>query len=342
MYGEPRPQRGPPSLFYDAGKPVNRCLAKERTPLSNLSSMEVGLYYGTRAPANSLAGYDLDALAVDAHGQNLGASFADGGFHALAGVRFDQKDHAAASARSADLARQRTIAAGVVDHAIDGLRRDGGQVSLAEGPLFAHQAAGFWPVWLFQRHTHFLCNFRDAFQAFLHGALAADLRFKDFPVVDAMLARFAGVADHHAALKLVEIDAQFDAMLAAGRKFDGGGAAKGRWVMILRARGNIDDDGFGVAADVDPIHFALPRPGEAVKGRANRYGHGAGAADACACGSFRIRSQCEASLGMKKLGDFGEEREAVALGFHEGGERGKAFFALDVARDQFDAIVDDG
>ena len=109
--------------------------------------------------------------------------------------------------------------------------------------------------------------------------------------------------------------------------------------MILGASGNIDDDGFCVAADVDPVDLALPRPGEAVEGGANGYGHGAGAADARASGSFRIGSEGEAALRMEEFGDFREEREAVALGFYQGGEGGEAFFALNVAGNQLNAVV---
>jgi hypothetical protein len=80
---------------------VNRCLAEERPLLSYLSWIEGELYYRTGLGANFLARYDLDALAVDGHGEDLGASFANGPFDAFAGVRFDQKDHAAATASSA-------------------------------------------------------------------------------------------------------------------------------------------------------------------------------------------------------------------------------------------------
>src|SRR6267378_2713770 len=278
---DPDPAEAPHSLFYDAGKPLNRCLTREKTPLSYLSSIEGELYYRTGTRANFLARYDLDALAVDAHEEDLCASFTDGLFHALAGVWFNQKDHAAASARSAYFSGQCAIAAGVFDHAVDGLRRNSGQISHAEGPLLAHQAAGFIPIGFFQRHAHFLGNFRDALQTFLDGALPSDLRFENFPIVDPVLARLAGVADHHAALELVQVHTQFDAMLAAGREFDGGSAAEGWRVMVLRARRHIDYDGLGVAADMDPIDFALPCSRETIKRSANGYGHGTGAADAC-------------------------------------------------------------
>jgi len=46
--------------------------------------------------------------------------------------------------------------------------------------------------------------------------LPPNLRFENFPIVDAVLAGLAGVTDHHPALEFVEIDAQLHAMLAAG------------------------------------------------------------------------------------------------------------------------------
>src|SRR5207244_7581350 len=109
-----------------------------------------------------------------------------------------------------------------------------------------------------------------------------------------------GVGDDYAALEFVKIDAQFNAVFAARGKFDGRGTTEGGRVMILGASGNIDDDGFCVAADVDPVDLALPRPGEAVEGGANGYGHGAGAGDARASGSFRIGSEGEAALRDRK------------------------------------------
>src|SRR2546422_9060291 len=154
---------------------------------------------------------------------------------------------------------------GAVDNAVDGLRRDRGQISLAEGPLFLHQAASFGPVGFFECQAHLLSDVGNALQAVLHGELAADVRLVDFPVVYAVLARFPGIADHHTALEFVQVHAQFNAMLTAGWEFDGSGAAEGRRVVILGSGGHIDDDGFGVAADVDPIDLALARSGEAVK-----------------------------------------------------------------------------
>ena len=116
------------------------------------------------------------------------------------------------------------------------------------------------------------------------------MRFVDFPIVDAMLARLAGITDDHATLEFVQIHTQFNAMLTAGRELDRSSAAEGGRIVILGSGRNIDDDGFGVAADVDPVDLAHACSGEAVQRGANGHGHGAGAADACTGGSLRIRS----------------------------------------------------
>src|SRR2546428_2297056 len=131
-------------------------------------------------------------------------------------------------------------------------------------------------------------------------------------------------------------------MLSARRQFDGSGASKGRRVMILYTRRHADDDGFGVAADVDPIHLALPRPGEAVECGAYGDGHRARAANSRPSRRFRIRREGKAALWAKEFGYFREKREAVALGLHQSSERGKTLFALDVARNQLDAVVAKG
>src|SRR5438876_3350486 len=134
-------------------------------------------------------------------------------------------------------------------------------------------------------------NLGNPFEALLHGPFAADLGFEDFPVVDAVLAGLARIANHDAAFKFIEIDAQLDAMLAAGGQLDGGSAAKSWRVVILRTGWNVDDNGFGVAADVNPVLLALPRPREAVQRGADGHGHGAGTANAGAGRGFRIGHQ---------------------------------------------------
>src|SRR5438309_2066889 len=42
---------------------------------------------------------------------------------------------------------------------------------------------------------------------------------------------------------------------------------------------------------------------------------------------------------VKELGDFREEREAIALGFYESRKGSKTFFPFDVARNQLDTAI---
>ena len=78
--------------------------------------------YWTSIATKTLTGDDLDTLAVNGHRQNLAPGFLNGRFNALAGIWFDEKDHAATSTRTADFASQSAVAAGVFDDPVDGLR----------------------------------------------------------------------------------------------------------------------------------------------------------------------------------------------------------------------------
>ncbi len=98
-----------------------------------------------------------------------------------------------------------------------------------------------------------LRDFGDAREIVENGFVAVDVRAEDVPIVDGGLARVAGVAEDETTLEFGEIDAELGAALAAGRKLDGRGAAEGRRVVILRAGGDANDDGFGIAANVNPI-----------------------------------------------------------------------------------------
>src|SRR4029077_306128 len=212
---------------------------------------------------------------------------------------------------------QSTISPRAIDDAVNLLGRDSRQIPPAKGPLLPHQTPGLVPVRLLHRKPHLLSDFRDSLETVLHAAFAANLGFKHFPVVDAMLARLPCVADQDAAFQFVEIDAQLDAMLASRRELDPRRAAKCRRVVILRTCRNVDDDCLGVTADVNPIDLALPCPGVAVKGGTTGDSRGARAADSGAVGSFRIRSKLEAALRLKEFHDFRQKRQPVALGLHE-------------------------
>ena len=82
--------------------------------------------------------------------------------------------------------------------------------------------------------------------------------------------------------------------------------------MILRAGGHANDDRFHVAADVNPVFAAQARSGQAVERRANRHGHGGGAADPRARGSLGIGGQREAAGRAEKPHQMRQQRQLVA------------------------------
>src|SRR5579863_4215528 len=118
--------------------------------------------------------------------------------------------------------------------------------------------------------------------------IAVDMRLEHFPIVDSRLPRLSGVAQHQAIFELANIQSQLDAPLAARRRFNRGRSAKRRRIMILRAGRNFDYDGFRVAADMNPIDFALAGSGEAVQRGANRHRHRTRTTDSGARWSFGI------------------------------------------------------
>ena len=89
--------------------------------------------------------------------------------------------------------------------------------------------------------------------------VAVDVPLKHFPVVDRRLPRLARVAQHQPALELRHVAAKFLAPLAARFEMNRADSAERRRVMILRARGNANDDGLDVAADVNPVLAVEPR-----------------------------------------------------------------------------------
>ncbi len=154
---------------------------------------------------DALAGNDLDPLTIDAYGTDLSASLCDGLFHAFPSFWLNEENHATTTPCTTNFTGQRPVAARVFNDPIDGFRRNRGEISFAERPFLSHQAPGFLPVGLLEGQAHLLGDFGDSSETVLHSAVAADLCFEDFPVVDAVLARLAGVADRDAAFELIQI-----------------------------------------------------------------------------------------------------------------------------------------
>src|SRR5215471_5395786 len=282
---------------------------------------------------------DLDAGPVNFHGEKLAASVGNSFLNADPGVRFDQHYYATAAARAANFSRQRAFPARALDDAIDCFRGNCRQIAFAKIPFFAHQAAGFFPIGFLECDAHGLRHFRDALEIGANLLLAVDVRLEYFPVVDARLPRLAGVAKYEAPFEFASVEAQFNTAFATGRKFDSSGAAECRRIVVLRSGGNFDDDPFRVAADVDPIHFALPGRGKTVQRGTNGDGHCARAAYAGSSRRLGIGSQREAALRFEELGDLGEQRQMVPFRFYHSREGCEIFLSLGVAGNQANAFV---
>src|ERR1700682_3813615 len=286
-----------------------------------------------------LTGNYLNALAIDLHWEDFCSRVSNAGLHALASVRFNQQDHAAATAGAANFAGQRAFFAGSFNNAVNQFCRYGGQISFAKEPLFSHERAPLVPLCGFQCHAQQLRAFGDFLHAVLYRELAINVRLKNFPVIDAMLPWLAGVAHYDAAFQLIQVQAQLHAMLSPRGQLDGRRAAKGWRIVVLRSRGHADNYRFRVAADMNPVFFTLARSSKAIQRGTNRHRHGAGAADAGASRGFGIGSESESSGRPKELHNFGEKWKAIAPSFCELRKRAETFFALGVARHQLDLFT---
>ena len=106
-----------------------------------------------------------------------------------------------------------------------------------------------------------------------HPAIAVDVAREYLPVIDAGLPRLAGVAQHQPPFEFGGVADQRLAPLAAGQQFDGADAAKRRRIMVLGSRRHANDNGFNVAADVDPVLAMQARTGDPVERRADGHSH---------------------------------------------------------------------
>src|SRR5215471_2152159 len=273
---------GPSLLFYDARTPKNRCLSEA---------------------AGGSGDGDLHAGTVDFHGQQtaprIGYSFLHGGSR----LGLDQHHHTAAATRPANLPREGAFTTRAFDNVVDGLGRNGGQVPFAKIPFLAHQTAGLGPIGQLERNAHRLRHFGNPLEVGPHLLLAVDMGLEYLPIVDARLPWFAGVAENQALFELAYVQTQFHSTLAARRQLDRRRSPECGRIVILGTGGHLDDDAFGIAADVDPVHFALARRREPVERRANGHGHRGGTADPGARRRFRVGGQCESTLRGEKLGD---------------------------------------
>src|SRR6266700_3658797 len=127
---------------------------------------------------------------------------------------------------------------------------------------------------------------RNLLQVCLDLPFSVNVRLENFPVVDPRLPRLSRVTQHKPLLELAYVKPQLHSALSARRQFNRRRTAECRWIMILRTSGNANHDSFRIAADMNPVHFALPCRGESVQCRADSHCHRAGPPDARTRRSF--------------------------------------------------------
>src|SRR5580704_12074624 len=131
------------------------------------------------------SGGEAEAVAGDLEGQDAAAVVADRGRHAAGSPLLDQEDDASAAAGSTDLGGAAAVFSGDRDQLIDQGRSDAGGIGSPQFPFFAEQAGHLVPVRVQERVIHGAGDFRDALKVAKHALLTIDVRFEDFPVVNA-------------------------------------------------------------------------------------------------------------------------------------------------------------
>src|SRR5579864_3505019 len=192
---------------------------------------------------------------------------------------FNKQRHASTAACSANFSGQSSGIARAANNAIYRRRGYRRQVSSPEGPLLAHQAAGFLPIAALQRLAHGSRDGSDDFKIPVDLFFAVDMRFEDFPVVDSGLPRLACVANHQPAFQFSEIHAQRLALFSSRLEKYRACSAKGWRIVILRSGWHADHNRFDIPADVNPVRSAQFRASEPVECGANRHRHRARAAN---------------------------------------------------------------
>ena len=157
---------------------------------------------------------------------------------------------------------------------------------------------------------------------------------EDLPVIDTVLLRLPRVAEHQPPLEFVQIAADFFAPLASRFQMNGAGSAKSGRIVVLRAGGHADHDGFRVTADVNPVLETQLCAGEPVERRANGHGHGARTADSRAGGRLGIGGQRQAHARPEKSHQMSQQRQPISLRALQRRERSKCLFPLGIPRNK--------
>src|ERR1700682_5378031 len=147
-----------------------------------------------------LVSANLNAFAVDSQRQKRSTSCCNGTLDPSARLGFDHQCEAAAAARAADFAAERSLPPSRGNNAVNHPRRNCSKIPAAEFPLLAHQAANLIPLVPFECGAHLARDHRDFFEVLRDTPVAIDVPLKNLPVVDAGLPRLARIAKNQAAL----------------------------------------------------------------------------------------------------------------------------------------------
>jgi len=180
----------------------------------------------------------------------------NGCLHSRPRGRIDKQSHAAAASGAADFAGQRALPSRGGYHAINHWRRNCGQIPTTECPFLANEPAGFLPIVSIERGKEPPRHIRDARQIAKDSLVTSNVPHENFPIVYPVLPWLARVAEDEPPLEFIQVAADFLAPLSACLQMNRAGAAKRRWIMVLRAGGHANHNSFRVAADVDPIFQA--------------------------------------------------------------------------------------
>ncbi len=189
---------------------------------------------------------DRDATAGDGKGQELGSGGGQFLLDPRAGVGRNDEQDAATASRTADLGAKRSVSPGDGDEAVDKRSGDGRRVAAAQLPLLPQESRGFLPVGGGEGRPHGARDGGDVLEVAQDAPVAVDVALEDLPVIDAALARRAGVGEDKAAVELGGIACNAVAMDAIDIEFDGTDAAVQRGIIILTSGGNTDELRFDV------------------------------------------------------------------------------------------------
>src|SRR6185437_15043077 len=140
---------------------------------------------GRPKSARRLLSLDRQAFTRHRSPKYLAAVFPDGRSHAVLILRFSQKHHATSAASSADFRSLRAGFARYLDELFNQRRADARRICLTQLPFLPQQSCDVLPFGVRHRIMHGARNLADALKVAVNSAIAINMPFENFPVVNA-------------------------------------------------------------------------------------------------------------------------------------------------------------